>query len=197
MLSIEGLDRPNGSHRIVQLHLDDFDYKERGHEASRQGRTYLDRGVRFYLLTAVSSDLSVHQITLYNSPNRIGGNDAPVEHTSWIRTIKRPQCQWKGLVNDLEADIDFVRPDGMVNGMEPHLKRPCQPPKPIKRQVLGSPRHLFDFGSLYEALHEAGAPLTGDETQNTNTVDVAVVVQEAERLLWGEITLAAPPLGTL
>jgi len=197
MLSIEGFNNLDESNRVLQLHLDNFDYKERGYQESRQGRTYRDHDVRFYNLTAVSSDLSIRQVILYNLPKTSTRSISLVAPTSWVRTIKRSQCQWKGLVDDSEADVDFVRADGVVNAIEPHLKRLYQPPTLIRRQALRSSRHSFDFGSLYEALHEIGAPLTGGETVKTETVDVAVVAQEAERLLLGEITLAEPPLGTL
>jgi RNA polymerase I-specific transcription initiation factor RRN6 len=197
MLSTEGFNNSNEEVRVLQLHLDNLDYKERVYQESRQGRTSRDLAVRFYYLTAVLSDFSVRQIILYDFPKSRNRSVSLVDPTSWIRTIKRSQCQWKGLVDDSEANVDFVRPDGMVNATEPHLKRPYQPPKPIKRQVLGSYRHLFDFSSLYEALHETGVLSTGGEVMKTETVDVDVVVQEAERLLLGDITLAEPLLGTL
>jgi RNA polymerase I-specific transcription initiation factor RRN6 len=198
LLSIGGLGPQDGAHRIHQLHLANFDYKERGYEDSTQGRNYQDQGVEFYHVTAVLSDLSVRQAIIYNLPTGRTGGALTIELTSWVRTIKRPQCQWKGLVNDLEADIDFVRPDGIVNATEPRLKRPCRPPKSIKRQPFESSRHLFDFDSLYEALHDTGSTLTDDDDAETPmTADVALASGEVKRLLKSGNTQAAPPLGTL
>ncbi|KAF2682167.1 hypothetical protein K458DRAFT_391198 [Lentithecium fluviatile CBS 122367] len=196
-LSMEGFNTPEESHRIIQLHLHNLSCKDRGLGYYSQSRMHQRQNVRFYQLIAVLSDLSVREVILHKFPGKGGGGALPVGSASWVKTGKRAPCHGDHLVDDEMADDDFIQPDGLVDAKEPLLKRPCQPLKSIKRQTAKQSRHVFDYSLLYNALPETRLTSTPNEDADAETVDVSVVVQEAERMLFGELTLAEPPLGTL
>jgi hypothetical protein len=194
---MQGFAQADKIRRVAQLHLDSLRYRERGPEDFGQGRTCQDRGVWFFQLTVVLSDLSMHQVLLYSQSYGDVESALLVEPTAWVKTTRRARCHATNLVDDSDLIDAFIEPDGLVCAKEPCLKRPNKPPKPIESRALASTRHLLDYTLLYEKLLESSLPSTAENGADEDTVDVSVVVQETERLLLGEMTLAEPLLGTL
>jgi RNA polymerase I-specific transcription initiation factor RRN6 len=157
------------------------------------GRQYIARGLRFFKLFMLRSDLSVHESILYaTSPLIRGeGHDATVRNVSWTRAY-RPRHDVRTVRKVQEMD-DFVELEGMETLEVPVSKLASQAPKVVEGKEMDTAHRVVDHRTIYDALLQRRS--TGIAA--AELVDIPTVVKQLAELLTDSTDLSQLPISTL
>lgn len=182
-------DSTEGSRHTTHLHIEQLHFGEgnRPHEAGA-GHEYLNGGIHFYRLSAMLSDLSVHQTVLYS-------HESDIESTVWTKPLVEP-FSWATIVHPRRHipsetlveldDNDLVVPDGIETTSVPKTMKPYRTPKMVKHRLSTSLRNTgqgVDFSFIYDALTGIGVAPANSETTSIESEDVSVVIDKVKSLL--------------
>lgn len=206
------LESDRGPKRIFNVNLKQVRYGEaRMAESAGLGLKYMRNDVRFYLLTVILSDLSVHETLLYTfEPTRDESNDdqpqdLAVEVPNWQRKVVRRGVRSKRMVDEDDDVYDnFIVPDGTEIGSKPRLSRIYRPPRVGENRITpslqtGSHNEIaedpwtVDNTLVYRALAQTspeGEPAGGN-------TDIVSILDNVQDMLNEDPLSADNPLGTL
>lgn len=182
-------DSTEGSRHTTHLHIEQLHFGEgnRQHEAGA-GHEYLNSDIRFYRLSAMLSDLSVHQTILYSHESDIESTVRTkllVEPFSWA-TIVHPRRHIPSETLVELDDDDLIVPDGIETMSVPKVMRPYRTPKMVKRRAptsLQNTGQAVDFSFMYDGLTSIGVAPANGETTSMESEDVSVVIDKVKSLL--------------
>jgi RNA polymerase I-specific transcription initiation factor RRN6 len=157
--------------------------------SSGPGQAYLARGLSFYKLFMLQSDLSVHETIVYSQIS--SENEYSVENISWARIHhRRKEVRAKAGVGEFD---DFLDPSGNHGTELPVSKLPLQLPARIVRTAMNAVHRVADYKLLHDALTQIQ---TADEAIMA-TIDIHTVNAQLSQLLADSSDLSQLPLGTL
>jgi RNA polymerase I-specific transcription initiation factor RRN6 len=155
------------------------------------GRTYFARGLQFYKVFMLQSNLSVHESILYIVPPSNGhSEDETVANVTWTR-IFRPRKDVR--VANSDEMHNFIVPEG-IEAMNKPISNLASPALESDEEESASraPR-LVDHRLVYDALtrkHDGG------EIRAT-TIDVPTVTAQVRDSIVESANSSPPPLGTM
>jgi RNA polymerase I-specific transcription initiation factor RRN6 len=158
------------------------------------GRSYFARGLQFYKLFMLQSDLSMHEIIVYaqlgEHSNSTEQCDA-VQEISWTTVYPRRR-DGRTIRSNREMD-DFLELPGIDALQHPMPKLPLRSSPWLQRKPTDEAHRIVDQRLIYDILTrpelEREAP--------TATIDIPVVINQLKQLLAGHPYPAQLPLGTL
>jgi RNA polymerase I-specific transcription initiation factor RRN6 len=187
---------------ISHLNVEQLRY-EGGHKhyEADAGHVYFNNDVRFYRLSAMLSDLSVHQLILYS-------HEPEISTAAQMRLVVKP-LGWATIVHPrrrmlmetlIDVDDDnFVVQDGIEASTMPKIKKPYQTPKivkDLKTTASQSAGAVVNLGYLYDALTSNEAALEGENVE-VESKDVSVVIDHVKSLLVADVDAKEIPRETL
>lgn len=176
---------------ITQFHMEILQFKgDVASDIPGPGHAYASRRLQFYKLFAVRSDLSMHELILYNDApsDATSATSEPVEDIRWT-SVFRPRKDGRPVK---EMD-DFFIPAASKPTDGPIPKLALQVPRWLEAQELNTRRRETDHTLLYDALSQD--PIDGDGQDSS--MDVAVVARKVEHMLQGDDDSSTLPIGTL
>jgi RNA polymerase I-specific transcription initiation factor RRN6 len=188
---------------ISHLNVEQLRY-EGGHKhyGADAGHVYFNNDVRFYRLSAMLSDLSVHQLILYSHEPEISTATQMrlvVKPLGWA-TIVHPRRQ---MLMETLIDVDddnFVVQDEIEASTMPKFKKPYRTPKIVndrKTTASQSAGAVVNLDYLYDALtSNEAAPVEGENVE-VESKDVSVVIDHVKSLLVADVETKEIPRETL
>lgn len=194
IVNIQGLGEMQKSMPLHQMRLDCLSFAK-SHRISEHnlGELYEEKGVKFYRLSVLLSDLSVHEMLFYSFSDT-AQRHLQVEPISWTHTNRPRPCTGKNIVNDSDVDDDFIVPDGLADTEIPRLKSPQEPLQTIPRQSQPNPWYISDQSMVYHALGYSSLP-NDDAATTREAAELAECVDEIKQMLFR--SPEQPPLDTL
>jgi RNA polymerase I-specific transcription initiation factor RRN6 len=167
-----------------------------GHSSSNKsglGREYIARGLRFFKLFMLQSDLSVHEAILYATSSSNGGEShgSTVKDVSWTRAY-RPRKDVRTVRRVHEMD-DFLELEGMEPSEEPVSKLASQAPKWVESKDIHTAHRVVNHRTIYDALIQKNS--TG--VSIAEFVSVPTVVEQLRQLLTDPTNASQLPTSTM
>jgi RNA polymerase I-specific transcription initiation factor RRN6 len=153
------------------------------------GQAYLARGLSFYKLFILQSDLSIHETIVYTQ-NSVDIKDS-VEDILWTKFDQRRKAV-RTKVGAGEFD-DFLDLSGIHRTEFPVSKLPLQLPTRFERTTMNTVHRVSDYRLIYDALTRVR--LAGEATMAST--DIPNVTAQLSQLLAASSELSQLPLGTL
>lgn len=158
------------------------------------GRAYLARGLNFYKLFMLRSNLSLHETIVYATPSMASdatSNEDEVKDLSWT-VVFRPKKAVR-TIGDIQEMDDFLQFEGIEAMDEPESKLPLQIPRLTDHTVMDTAHRVVEHRSLYDALSHGDAGT--DKT--AGSISVPVMATQLRELLAESVRTSQPPIGTL
>jgi RNA polymerase I-specific transcription initiation factor RRN6 len=163
------------------------------------GRTYFARGLQFYKVFMLQSDLSVHETIVYNAPS---ANSQPehesVRNITWTR-ITRPRgsrdtrSRKHIRVADGDEMHDFIVPEGIEVMNKPISKFGSPATGSEEEQNTSTASRVVDHRLVYDAL----ARKDDDSETTATTIDVQTAITKLRQIILGSVDSPSSPLGTM
>jgi RNA polymerase I-specific transcription initiation factor RRN6 len=158
-------------------------------DTSGPGQAYLARGLNFYKLFMLRSDLSMHETIVYNQI--LSENGDPVENISWAKVSRRrKEGRAKAGVGEFD---DFLDPSELHRSKLPSSKLPLQLPSRIERTSFNAAHRTADHKILYDTLMQIES--AGEAT--IATIDISRITSQLSQLLAESSDVSQLPIGTL
>jgi RNA polymerase I-specific transcription initiation factor RRN6 len=202
-LDNELFDATKGYQHITHLHVESLQFEEgynKQYEADA-GHTYSSADVRFYRLSAMLSDLSVHQVILYSQePNMesVGPLPLAVKPLGWTTVVHPRRQMLMDTVVDVEDD-KFVVQDGSEATAIPRIKKPYRTLKMVKgrkKSALQTAGSTVDFGFLYDVFANKQAAPANGETTTMDSEEVEAVIDRIKNLMEEDVEAEEVPRKT-
>jgi RNA polymerase I-specific transcription initiation factor RRN6 len=185
----------DGASRILQLNMEPC---PNDGDVSRSlpslGRSYFERGLRFYKLFMLQSDLSVHEIILYtglSEGSHLTEQRDAVKDIFWTTAYpRRRRVRTLGGIREMD---DFLEPAGIEVLQRPTSKLPLQGTPRAQRKTINKTHRLVDQTLIYDLLTR----MEFEQDASSTAVNIPIVVTQLKQLLAGQPDPAQLPLGTL
>jgi RNA polymerase I-specific transcription initiation factor RRN6 len=147
----------------MHMNLDILEYgtSARYNSSSSLAHSYFERRLPFYQLSAMLSDLSVHQTVLLGHENV---ND--IEPIVWSKTVRSNHLLYTS--KDIDELDDFIVPDGLDRSFTPGLKLESQTPRLLSLSAAQPAPRSMDYTQIY------GALISNDQESVANKDSVSV-----------------------
>lgn len=155
------------------------------------GRTYFARGLQFYKIFMLQSNLSVHESILYTvPPSTSWSEDEAVTNVTWTR-IFRPRKDVR--IPNSDEMHNFIVPGGIEATNKPISNLRLPAPESDEEENEGRVYRVVDHRLVYDALTRQR---DGGET-TAGTIDVPTVTAQVRQSIVESTNSSPPPLGTM
>lgn len=169
----------NAPGHTLQLILEpcEFRVKESAYATRGLGRQYPSRGLLFFRLFILRSNLGVYETVLCTEPLVDGDidQDGMIGDLSWSKVYHERNPHTAHYVQEMD---DFLQPEGIEPMDYPELKLVAQIPTYLHAEEISIPQRLVDHRLLYDAIvHQP--PLSSD----SGSIDVPRLMNHVKQTL--------------
>jgi RNA polymerase I-specific transcription initiation factor RRN6 len=176
----------------IQIHMEPMPIGESSQEAYHfgPGRSYMARGIKFYRIFVLQSDLSVHEFVVHSHKSVVmeSDNDVPTVEDFKRSLVRHPRRDASRREVIEEEDSNPFIPDGLQVMDGPMCKIASQLPTTLRTHHRASVNSARDYTLLYSALDQDGKCFE----RPTKTTDIATLMTKIQQMLITELDPQSP-----